>query len=122
MDLAAIPSVEGRYYTAVMGSGKDNQEGKHRPYQSVLHPPTTPPGFLRPSSSHLTPGAAAKFQGVCDYLQKVEEVVIVIAEALPEHQAADHIGHGAAHEESGIERCGWRKSQKCSKKNIQCDC
>lgn len=57
-------------------------------------------------SSYLTPGTAAKFDGVWDYLQKGKEVVIVVAEALTEHQATDHIGHRAAQEVGGIKRCG----------------
>lgn len=78
--------------------------------------------ILFKNSSYLTPGTAAKFQGLWDYLQEVEEVVIVIAEALTKHQAADHIGHSAAQEIAGIKRFGWReKRRKCSV-NLQCDC
>ena len=42
----------------------------------------------------------------------MEEVVIIIAEALTKHQAADHIRHSAAQEIAGIKRFGWREKKK----------
>lgn len=53
-------------------------------------------------SFYLALRTAAKFQGVWDDLQKVQEVFIIIAEALAKHQTADNIGHGAAQEEGWI--------------------
>lgn len=79
------------------------------------HPPTH--HALCTSSSYLTEGTAAKFQGLGNCVQKVEEVVIVVAEALTEHQAADHVGHSATQEEGRIKRCTWGKkvhSQNCA--------
>lgn len=51
---------------------------------------------------------AAKLYGVWDDVQEAEEVLVVVAEALPEHQAANHIGNGAAQEEGGIKRSAYK--------------
>lgn len=45
-------------------------------------------------------------------MQKAEELLVVVAEALPEHQAADHIGNRAAQEEGGIKRCACQTEQR----------
>lgn len=68
----------------------------------------------RASVSYLTKGAAGKLQGICDYLQKVQEAVVIVAEALTKHQAADHIGHGATQEEGWIKRHGWKNQRRRS--------
>ena len=47
--------------------------------------------------TYLAHRAAAMFQRLWDDLQKAEEVFIIVAEALTKHQAADHVGDGAAH-------------------------
>lgn len=54
---------------------------------------------------HLPTSTAAKLYGLCDDVQEAEEVLVIVAEALPEHQAANHIRNGATQEESGIKRC-----------------
>lgn len=41
-------------------------------------------------------------------MQEAEEVLVVVAEALPEHQAANHIRNGAAQEEGGIKRRAYK--------------
>lgn len=62
-------------------------------------------------TSHLSTCTAAKLYGFWDYAQKAEELLVIVAEALPEHQAADHIWNSAAQEEGGI------KSLACKKGN-----
>ena len=79
------------------------------------NPPTIP------RHSYLTPGTAVKFHEACNYLQNGEEAVVVIAEALTKHQAADHVRHSAAQEEGGVKRCGCRERIKCSV-NFMYDC
>lgn len=61
-------------------------------------------------ASHLPTCAAAKLYDFWDDVQKAEELLVIVAEALPEHQAADHIGNGAAQEEGGI------KSRACKRR------
>lgn len=61
------------------------------------------------SPPHLPTCTAAKLYGLCDDVQEAEEVLVFVAEALPEHQAANHIWNGAAQEEGGIKRRAYKR-------------
>lgn len=52
---------------------------------------------------------AAKLYGFWDDAQKAEELLVIVAETLPEHQAADHVRNSAAQEEGGIKRCACKR-------------
>ena len=66
--------------------------------------------------NYLANGAAEMSQRLWDDFQKTEEVFIIVAEALTKHQAADHVGDGAAQEEGRIKGACWRTTGKIRKR------
>lgn len=45
----------------------------------------------------------------------MQELLVVVTEALAEHHAADHVGHGAAQQEYWVKRLAWRRRGKHSR-------
>lgn len=68
--------------------------------------------FQAISLPHLPTCTAAKLYGLWDDVQEAEEALVVVAEALPEHQAADHIRNGAAQEEGGIKGSAYKRRKR----------
>lgn len=70
--------------------------------------------YLEDHQPYLSLRAARELHKLSHDAEEVQELLVLISEALSKHQAADHIRHGAAQQDRGVERRSWRRGGKHS--------